>query len=55
MGVHSLSDGTTIKFGNFRLRDRDFERAARHSDWKFVFAPVSQTAPTPVPKPPGMQ
>jgi type II secretory pathway pseudopilin PulG len=51
MGVHSRSQDKPLKLANFRLRDRDFEGAAKYSDWKFVYMPASQTAVKPVQAP----
>ena len=39
MGVYSLSEAKPFKIANFRLQDRDFEKAAKYADWKFVFVP----------------
>jgi type II secretory pathway pseudopilin PulG len=51
MGVHSRSEAGPLKITNFKLRDRDFEGAAKYSDWKFVYVPVAArpvpTAPIP--------
>ena len=38
MGVHSLSEETPIKSGNFWANDAAFEGAARYADWQFVFS-----------------
>ena len=60
MGVHSRSEEPPLKVANFKFRDRDFERAAKYSDWKFVYlpaqqmAPVQQTAPKPGAPGPGV-
>ncbi|MCL2591317.1 MAG: type II secretion system GspH family protein [Betaproteobacteria bacterium] len=39
MGVHSLSDHTSIKRANFFLRDAMFEGKNRYSEWHFVYRP----------------
>jgi type II secretory pathway pseudopilin PulG len=49
MGVHSLSGEKPLKSANFNPRDRGFEGSSRYSDWKFVFTPVQQAAPTAPP------
>ena len=56
MGVYSLSEAKPFKITNFRLQDRDFEKAAKYADWKFVFVQTAPAAPTqPGVKPlPGM-
>lgn len=46
MGVHSQSDGTPLKSGNFLPSDVSLASAARYSDWQFVFAPPP-AAPNP--------
>lgn len=40
MGVHSLSEFRPIKSAGFSRQYHDFERAMKHSDWKFVYHPV---------------
>jgi type II secretory pathway pseudopilin PulG len=47
MGVHSRSEKQPLKVANFKLRDRDFEGAAKYLDWKFVYSPTLQTKPKP--------
>ena len=37
-GVHSLSNDTPIKIGNFDLSEKDFEGKTRYADWQFVVA-----------------
>src|SRR5690349_2870507 len=44
MGVYSKSEEKPLKITNFKLRDRDFEKAAKYSDWKFVYVPNAGTA-----------
>ena len=39
MGVYSRSEDAPIKTTNFKVRDRDFEGAAKYADWKFVYTP----------------
>jgi len=43
-GVHSLSDRTPIKSGNFAALDTGFAGAAMVSDWKFAYVPPSAAA-----------
>lgn len=38
MGVHSLSDASTIKNTNFGYADRSFEGTTKYSDWQFIYA-----------------
>ncbi|MBI5908646.1 MAG: type II secretion system protein [Betaproteobacteria bacterium] len=52
MGVHSLSEARPLKSTGFKLQDRDFEIAAKYSEWKFVYTPPLQSAPKPAAKPP---
>lgn len=40
-GVHSLSVGTPLRSGGFRVRDAAFEEKTRYSDWHFVYAPAA--------------
>jgi len=47
MGVYSLSDDKPIKVAGFPLVNRDFEGAAKYSDWKFVYSPQAQQAQVP--------
>ena len=47
-GVHSLSDATPIKIGNFGLTEKDFEGKAKYSEWQFVAAtPAAKPAAPP--------
>ncbi|HEV8260046.1 MAG TPA: type II secretion system protein [Burkholderiales bacterium] len=46
MGVHSISDGKPIKSTGFGPLDAGFERVAKYSDWKFIFAPTVQGGAT---------
>lgn len=39
IGIHSLSDSIPIKQANFSNADTDFSRAARYSDWRFIYTP----------------
>jgi type II secretory pathway pseudopilin PulG len=50
-GVHSLSEEAPLKSAGFAVRDRDFEGAARYSDWKFVYSPLAPPV-DPAAKPP---
>lgn len=43
VGVHSLSEATPIKSGNFGYGDESFEGKAKYSDWVFAYRP--QTVP----------
>ena len=52
MGIHSPSEDKPLKSASFRTRDKEFEGAAKYSDWKFVSTPPVQPAPKPAPKPP---
>ena len=55
MGVYSLSEAKPWKRTNFRVVDRDFEKAEKYADWKFVFLPPAAAAVQPGAKPvPGM-
>ena len=56
LGVHSRSEAEPLKTANFKLRDKDFERAKKYSDWKFVYAPAQAKPPaagSPSPGAPG--
>jgi hypothetical protein len=37
MGVHSLSDTSTIKKTEFSYADSSFEGTSKYSDWKFIY------------------
>jgi hypothetical protein len=37
MGVYSLSEDSPKKVANFDFANREFEGAAKYSDWKFVY------------------
>ena len=39
MGVHSLSEETPIKSGNFSLKDQGFEGAEHYTKWIFAYSP----------------
>src|SRR5690349_5201167 len=47
MGVYSKSEEKPLKVTNFKLRDRDFEKAAKYADWKFVYVPTNVGTPIP--------
>lgn len=52
MGVHSLSEETPLKTGNFRKVDEEFEGKQHYSEWQFVYrgktvAGASSGAPVP--------
>jgi type II secretory pathway pseudopilin PulG len=51
MGVYSASEEPPLKRANFQVRDRDFEGAAKYSDWRFVYAPALQGKPKPTAAP----
>jgi len=38
-GVYSQSKATPLKTGNFPDKYKEFEKAKKYSDWKFVFVP----------------
>jgi type II secretory pathway pseudopilin PulG len=40
MGVHSRSEAAPRKTGNFLLKNADFGKAQRYSDWKFIHSPT---------------
>jgi len=39
MGVHSLSEETPIKSGNFSAKRQDFEGAEHYTKWMFTYSP----------------
>ena len=45
MGVYSSSEDKPIKTAGFSLADREFEGAAKYSDWRFVYNPAAQQVP----------
>lgn len=47
MGVHSLSQETPIKSGNFAPRDQAFQKAEKYSQWRFAYVPNSPTGLAP--------
>jgi type II secretory pathway pseudopilin PulG len=51
MGVHSLSQDTPLKTGNFRVPDAGFEDKKKYSEWVFFYAPKlpGQSSPKPTP------
>ena len=51
MGVFSLSEAKPLKRANFKVVDRDFEKAEKYADWKFVFLPPAAATPLPGAKP----
>jgi type II secretory pathway pseudopilin PulG len=55
MGVYSLSEDSPKKVANFGFANREFEGAAKYSDWKFLYNPAAQQVPIaqqlPVPGP----
>jgi len=55
MGVYSLSEDKPIKVAGFAFANREFEGAAKYSDWKFVYNPATQQAPLTQPLPQGTQ
>ncbi len=40
MGVHSLSEETPIKSGNFSTKDASFEDAENYAKWMFTYSPA---------------
>lgn len=55
MGVYSLSEDKPIKIAGFAFANREFEGAAKYSDWKFVYNPAIQQVPVTQPLPQGTQ
>jgi type II secretory pathway pseudopilin PulG len=55
MGVYSLSERKPLKSASFRGRDKAFEKAETHADWKFVYAPPVQQGPGLLFNPPGQR
>jgi type II secretory pathway pseudopilin PulG len=47
MGVYSLSEDSPKKVAGFAFANKEFEGAAKYSDWKFVYNPASQQVPIP--------
>ena len=45
MGVYSLSEEAPKKVANFGFANREFEGAAKYSDWKFLYSPGTQQVP----------
>jgi type II secretory pathway pseudopilin PulG len=39
MGIHSLSQDTPLKTGNFRAIDKGFEGKQKYSEWVFYYTP----------------
>lgn len=48
MGVHSLSERSPLKTGNFRPADRAFVGKSSYAEWKFVYVPIYQLPAAPV-------
>jgi type II secretory pathway pseudopilin PulG len=46
MGVYSQAEDKPVKAANFAFANRDFEGAAKYSDWKFVYSPALAQTPT---------
>ncbi len=58
MGVYSVSEDSPKKVAGFAFANREFEGAAKYSDWKFVYNPATQQVPIPQQQPapnPGTQ
>ena len=53
MGVYSVSEGSPKKVAGFAFANREFEGAAKYSDWKFVYNPATQQVPITQQVPPG--
>jgi type II secretory pathway pseudopilin PulG len=47
MGVYSLAEDKPIKVAGFAFANREFEGAAKYSDWKFLYNPATQQVPIP--------
>jgi type II secretory pathway pseudopilin PulG len=45
MGVYSSSEDKPLKTAGFSIFNRDFEGAAKYSDWKFLYNPAGQQVP----------
>ena len=45
IGVHSTSTDAPLKHAGFPKVDKEFEKARRYSQWKFVFLPPGMNAP----------
>lgn len=54
MGVYSLSNEQALKKDGFPVALKDFAGKGGYSEWKFVYAPPEQTAPTVTASQPGM-
>jgi len=52
MGVYSVSEDSPKKVAGFAFANREFEGAAKYSDWKFVYNPATQQVPVPQQQPP---
>jgi len=53
MGVYSLSEDPPKKVAGFAFANREFEGAAKYSDWKFAYNPAAQQVPITQQVPPG--
>jgi hypothetical protein len=40
MGVHSISEETPIKSGNFSTKNAAFEEAENYTKWMFTYSPT---------------
>lgn len=49
MGVYSQSEQKPLKSANFRPLDKEFEKAEKYADWKFVYAPLAAAGAKPPP------
>ena len=47
MGVYSVSEDSPKKVAGFAFANREFEGAAKYSDWKFLYNPATQQGPIP--------
>ena len=45
MGVYSPSEDRPMKVAGFSFANKDFEGAAKYSDWKFLYNPQGQQLP----------
>jgi len=53
MGVYSASEDAPWKISGFSFANKDFEGAAKYSDWKFVYNPATQQLPLQPQQQPG--
>jgi type II secretory pathway pseudopilin PulG len=46
MGVYSLAKSTPLKQAGFRSRDQSFADAPTYQEWRFLYEPITVTAPS---------